>query len=146
METLKFFRNLHPALPEKETRGMRPNPIPRIAQPMSHLCDSTNTVEIPRRLKEYIDENRGSLPPLTDPDEPLQIDSLGLIRVIAFLESDFGFQIQDEELIVDNFATLRSLGELLATKAPTAPKREVKRQMREGLPAFSARRDIRTSG
>ena len=45
-------------------------------------------MEIPPKLKEYIDNNRGSLPPVTDPDEPLQIDSLGLIRLVAFLESD----------------------------------------------------------
>ena len=82
-------------------------------------------MEIPPKLKEYIDNNRGSLPPVTDPDEPLQIDSLGLIRLVAFLENDFGYRIEDEELIADNFATLRTLGELLATKTPTAPTAEV---------------------
>ena len=34
-------------------------------------------MEIPHKLKEYIDNNRGSLPPITNPDEPLQLDSLG---------------------------------------------------------------------
>ena len=82
-------------------------------------------MEIPPKLKEYIDNNRGSLPPVTDPDEPLQIDSLGLIRLVAFLENDFGYRIEDEELIAENFATLRKLGELLATKMPTAPTVEV---------------------
>ena len=77
-------------------------------------------MEIPSKLKEYIDGSRGSLPPLTDPDEPPQIDSLGLVRLVAFLET-IGYRIEDEELIAENFATLRSLGELLATKAPTAP-------------------------
>ena len=78
-------------------------------------------MEIPQKLKEYIDNHRGSLPPITDPDEPLQIDSLGLIRLVAFLESDLGYRVEDEELIAENFATLRQLGELLATKTPTAP-------------------------
>ena len=82
-------------------------------------------MEIPPKLKEYIDNNRSvyrdSLPPITDPDEPLQIDSLGLIRLVAFLESDLGYRVEDEELIAENFATLRQLGELLATKTPTAP-------------------------
>jgi acyl carrier protein len=49
---------------------------------------------------------------------PLQIDSLDLIRLVAFLESDLGIRVEDEELIADNFATLRSLEELLATKIP----------------------------
>jgi acyl carrier protein len=75
-------------------------------------------VKIPPELKEYIDNNRGFLPPITDPDEPLQIDSLGLIRLVAFLESDLGIRVEDEELIADNFATLRSLEEFLATKIP----------------------------
>ena len=98
-------------------------------------------MEIPPKLKEYIDNNRGSLPPVTDPDEPLQIDSLGLIRLVAFLENDFGYRVEDEELIAENFATLRKLGELLATKTPTAPTGEVKPSVEEGIPTFSAKRE-----
>ena len=98
-------------------------------------------MEIPPKLKEYIDNNRGSLPPITDPDEPLQIDSLGLIRLVAFLESDFGYRIEDEELIAENFATLRSLGELLATKTPTASTGEVKPMPEEGIPTFVVKRN-----
>jgi acyl carrier protein len=98
-------------------------------------------MEIPPKLKEYIDNNRGSLPPLTDPDEPLQIDSLGLIRLVAFLESELGYRVEDEELIAENFATLRRLGELLATKTPTAPTAEVKRPGEEGIPTFTVKRN-----
>ena len=96
-------------------------------------------MEIPQKIKEYIDNNRGSLPPITDPDEPLQIDSLGIVRLIAFLETDLGIRIEDEELIAENFATLRKLGELLATKTPTGPTREVKAPVQEGIPTFSAK-------
>jgi acyl carrier protein len=96
-------------------------------------------MEIPLKLKEYIDNNRGSLPPVTDPDEPLQIDSLGLIRMVAFLESDLGIRIEDEELVADNFATLRKLGELIATKTPIAPTGEAKSSFQEGIPTFSAK-------
>jgi acyl carrier protein len=98
-------------------------------------------IEIPQKLKEYIDNNRGSLPPITGPDEPLQIDSLGLIRMVAFLENDLGIRVEDEELIAENFATLRTLGELLATKTPTAPTAEVKASIQEGIPTFSAKRN-----
>ena len=98
-------------------------------------------MKIPPKLKEYIDNNRGALPPVTDPDEPLQIDSLGLIRLVAFLESDFGYRIEDEELIAENFATLRTLGELLAPKTPSAPTQEVKPQPQDGIPTFSAKRE-----
>jgi acyl carrier protein len=97
-------------------------------------------MEMPPKIKEYLDNNRGSLPPVTDPDEPLQIDSLGLIRLVAFLENDVGYRIEDEELIAENFATLRSLGELLATKTPTAPTGEVKPPVEEGIPTFLVKR------
>ena len=97
-------------------------------------------MEIPPKLKEYIDNNRGWLPPVADPDEPLQIDSLGLIRLIAFLEDEFGYRIEDEELIAENFATLRKLEELLATKTPTGRTAEVKAPQ-EGIPTFSAKRE-----
>jgi acyl carrier protein len=98
-------------------------------------------MEIPPKLKEYIDNNRGSLPPVTDPDEPLQLDSLSLVRLVAFLESDFGYRVEDEELIAENFATVRSLGELLATKTPTAPTGEVERPVEEGIPTFLVKRN-----
>jgi acyl carrier protein len=83
-------------------------------------------MEIPSKLKEYLDNRRGSFPLITNPDEPLQLDSLGLVRLVAFLENDLGIRIEDEELIADNFATLRQIGQLLATKTPTAPIGEAK--------------------
>jgi acyl carrier protein len=98
-------------------------------------------MEIPPKLKEYIDNNRGSLPPITDPDQPLQMDSLSLIRLVAFLENEFGYRIEDEELIAENFATLRQLGELLATKTPTGPTAEAKPPAQEGIPTVSAKRE-----
>lgn len=75
---------------------------------------------IPQKLKDYINENRAPLPPITDPDEPLQIDSLGLIRLVSFMESDCGIRVEDEELVADNFASLRSLGDLIARKSQNA--------------------------
>ena len=95
-------------------------------------------MEIPPELKHYIDNNRGSLPPVTDPDEPLQLDSLNVIRLVAVLESEFGYQIEDEELIAENFATLRKLGELLSTKTPTGPTARVKALPQEGVPTVTS--------
>ena len=96
-------------------------------------------MEIPHKLKEYIDSNRGSLPPITNPDEPLQLDSLALIRLVAFLESDLGIRVEDEELVADNFTTLRKVGELIATKTPAAATAEVKSSPQEGIPTFSTK-------
>src|SRR5262249_16185249 len=110
-------------------------------EPGDLLQTTNNMMEIPPKLKEYIDNNRGSLPPVTDPDEPLQIDSLGLIRLVAFLESELGYRVEDEELIAENFATLRTLGELLGTKTPPGPIAEVKTATPEGIPTFSVKRE-----
>jgi acyl carrier protein len=74
-------------------------------------------MNIPPKLKEYLDEARAPLPAITDPDQPLQIDSLGLIRLVAFMESDLGIRVEDEELLAENFATLRALDALVASKA-----------------------------
>ncbi len=77
-------------------------------------------MEIPQKLIDYINTSRAPLPPVTDPDEPLQIDSLGLIRLVAFMESDCGIRVEDEELVAENFTTLRSLSELMAKKSEDA--------------------------
>jgi len=86
-------------------------------------------MEIPPQVKDYINSHRsvytgnsrgGSLPPITDPDEPLQLDSLGLVRFVAFLENDLGIRIEDEEIIADNFVTMRRIAQLLATKTATS--------------------------
>jgi len=77
-------------------------------------------MEIPQKLRDYINESRAPLPPISDPEEPLQIDSLGLIRLVSFMESDCGIRVEDEELVAENFATLHSLEEFLAKKSQAA--------------------------
>ena len=98
-------------------------------------------MEIPQKVKDYIDNNRGSLPPVTHPDEPLQLDSLGVVRLVAFLENDLGYVVENEELIPENFATLRQLGQLLSTKTPAGPTAEAKPPAQEGIATFSAKRE-----
>jgi acyl carrier protein len=73
-------------------------------------------MNIPPKLKEYLDEARAPLPPINDPDEPLRIDSLTLIRLVAFMENDLGIRIEDDELLAENFGTLRALDALIASK------------------------------
>ncbi|MEO7165595.1 MAG: acyl carrier protein [Spartobacteria bacterium] len=77
-------------------------------------------IDIPPKLKEYLDEIRAPLPPISDPDEQLHIDSMALIRLVAFLESDLDIRVEDEDLVADNFATLGTLHALLQKKQATA--------------------------
>ncbi len=75
-------------------------------------------MEIPQKLREYIDANRAGNVPITDLDEPLGIDSLGMIRLVGFIDSDLGIRIEDDELLAENFKNLRTLSALLETKSP----------------------------
>jgi acyl carrier protein len=47
---------------------------------------------------------------LDDDDYPLLdnqvIDSLGVFQLVSFLEDEFGIEVDDEELVPDNFATI----------------------------------------
>jgi acyl carrier protein len=76
-------------------------------------------MEIPQKLKDYINEKRGSLPPVTNVDELLHLDSLTLMRLVALLETEFGVRVEDDEIRLENFDTLGNLGALLANKKPT---------------------------
>jgi acyl carrier protein len=73
-------------------------------------------MEIPDKLLEFLDELRQPAPPVRDPDEDLHLDSLNLLRLIAFFESDLGVTVEDDQLVVDNFANLRAISRLLEGK------------------------------
>jgi acyl carrier protein len=73
-------------------------------------------LDLPPKLIDYLNEARAPLPPATDPDQPLQIDSLGLIRLVAFLEEDLNVRVEDDELLADNFATARNIAKLINPK------------------------------
>jgi acyl carrier protein len=70
------------------------------------------------RVRDFIvSELRWEGPPsaLTE-DYPLiqtgVIDSLGLFRLVEFLESEYGIRIDDTEIVPENFATLSSIMKL----------------------------------
>ena len=49
---------------------------------------------------------------IKDADELLEsgiVDSLGILDLVAFLESDFGLQISDEDLMPENFRSIESM-------------------------------------
>jgi acyl carrier protein len=95
---------------------------PRELEEHGSLIDLTMdaTLNLPQKLIDYLNESRSPLPPISDPDQPLQIDSLGLIRLVAFLESDLHIMVEDDELLVDNFATGRDLARLINSKSGSA--------------------------
>ncbi len=70
------------------------------------------------RVRDFIMDElrwRGDRAALTD-DYPLLengvIDSLGLFRIVEFLESQYGVEIDDQELVPTNFGTLAAIARL----------------------------------
>ena len=45
------------------------------------------------------------------------IDSMGVMELIAFIESNFGIEFNDDDLTVDNFKTIGSIISVIITKA-----------------------------
>ncbi len=44
------------------------------------------------------------------------LDSMGIIQVVAFLEDEFGIEVDDAELVPENFETIGSIAELIDSK------------------------------
>jgi len=59
-----------------------------------------------------------------DPDEDLLeqgiIDSLGLMRLIAFMEEKFNIKIMDDEIVPENFQSLNSMVTLVEKQMQNA--------------------------
>lgn len=56
------------------------------------------------------------------PGEPLldgALDSVDVLRLVVFVEDRYGVTIEDNELVPENFETLRSLVALLQSKKPS---------------------------
>jgi acyl carrier protein len=51
---------------------------------------------------------------------PGVLDSADLLELAGFLEDEFDVVIEDEEIVAENFATLRKLGELVVAKQDQA--------------------------
>lgn len=48
-----------------------------------------------------------------DPDAQLALDSLAIIRLISFIETEFRIPIPDSEIVPENFETIRQITTLI---------------------------------
>lgn len=74
------------------------------------------------KIRQFISNDLKSDTPadtITD-DYPLiensVIDSLGIFEMVRFIESEFGVEVDDEDLLLDNFATIADITRLVADK------------------------------
>ena len=80
-------------------------------------ADHTNSLR--ERIRGIlVDDLQWSAPPedLTD-DLPLIadhiIDSLGILRLVARLESEFGIQVRDEDVVAANFGSIMQISDFV---------------------------------
>jgi len=85
------------------------------------LADRSHVNDVEVRVLAWILDNF----PLTrerdtGPTDPLLdsgiIDSLGTLELAAFLEREFGFIVEDEEMVADHFETIASITAFVKTK------------------------------
>jgi len=60
---------------------------------------------------------------LTDSDNLLEtgvVDSLGILEVVTFLESEFKLEVSDEDLVPENFQSIISIAAFVRSKVPSA--------------------------
>lgn len=71
------------------------------------------------KIRQFIVDELQFPQTLTD-DYPLlereAIDSMGIFQIVGYLESEFGIEVGDEDLIPDHFATVAAMAELVRSK------------------------------
>ncbi len=73
-------------------------------------------------LKEYIREElmNGSSNELDESENLLAagiIDSLGILRLVSFVEEKFGIEVPDEDVTIDNFQSVKSMSDYVASQS-----------------------------
>lgn len=78
-------------------------------------------MSIEERLRAFVEEELrwDGREQLTD-DYPLierrVMDSMGILSLVSFIESEFHVTIEDEELVPQHFGTISDIGRLVASK------------------------------
>jgi acyl carrier protein len=73
--------------------------------------------DIEQKLRAYIKDTAHTE---VDYDRPLVeqgiIDSMGVMDLIAFIQSSFGVEFTDEDLTAENFQNIQTIAELIESK------------------------------
>ena len=74
---------------------------------------------IAERIRRFLAQQFPATKNVGDEDPLLKnslIDSLGILEVVAFLETEFGFTVSDEDLLPENFGSVGSLSSFVQQK------------------------------
>jgi acyl carrier protein len=76
--------------------------------------DTPSAGSIAAGLAEYLASEILGDGSIVDPDQNLLVDevvdSLGLLRMVGYLERSYGVKIPPEEYVIDNFRSLNTIG------------------------------------
>ena len=79
-------------------------------------------MSIENRLRSFIVDElqwNGRPDELTDDYQLIQrgvVDSLGIFSMVSFVESEYGIEVQDEELVPENFGSIAGIARLVGSK------------------------------
>lgn len=82
---------------------------------------------VTERIRAFLVERFPSarIRPLHDDDQLLAngvLDSLGVLDVVAYLEQEFAITIADDDLLPENFESLRRLAAFVAERQTVGPR------------------------
>lgn len=86
----------------------------------------STATDVKTRIREFIMENLAGakgITSFTDEESLMEsgvIDSLGIFRVVSFLEDELGIRVSDEEIGPENLSSVNSIEKLVLKKQKSA--------------------------
>jgi acyl carrier protein len=81
-----------------------------------------NDLEVEQRVRQYLVGNHrfhGTPEALSSDYRLIErgvLDSMGIFEVVSFLENHYGIQIEDQDLVPQNFESLKAISKLVTKK------------------------------
>ncbi len=90
-------------------------------------------MEIENKIREFILKNLyySQDASIGDEDSFLEtgvVDSMGVMELVAFVQSEFGVEVAREEIVVENFDSIRKLANFVRSKVRLRKPQETPRQ------------------
>jgi len=80
--------------------------------------------DVAQRLLDFVNTGLGLLPGRAvgadDALEAAGVDSLAFLKVLLFIETEFGFWVPDQDLVDENIATVSTLARYISRRGPHA--------------------------
>jgi acyl carrier protein len=84
------------------------------------------TEMIEERIQRFLIDELDAPPAQLTMDYPLiergVLDSLGIVHLVSFLESEYHIEVEDLELTLENFRTIRTIAGLVGSKQAADPR------------------------